>query len=88
MLHHFGMLWIIENYEQFKYDMDIQNSNWLTGGPCYNTSICNKLHGNCSRGLLKMHELTDIISCVLLIHMKKSINSQYVVMAAAVGVVH
>ena len=26
MLHHVGMLWIIENYEELKYDMDIQNS--------------------------------------------------------------
>ena len=25
MLHHVGMLWIIENYEELKYDMDIQN---------------------------------------------------------------
>ena len=25
MLHHVGMLWIIENNEELKYDMDIQN---------------------------------------------------------------
>ena len=45
MLHHVGMLWIIENHEQLKYDMDIHNSDWMTRGPWYNTSICNKLHG-------------------------------------------
>ena len=25
--------------------MDTKNSDWLTGGPWYNTSICKKLHG-------------------------------------------
>ena len=38
MLHHVGMIWIIENYEDLKYDMEIQNSDW-------NTYICKKLHG-------------------------------------------
>ena len=46
------MLWIIENCEQLQYDIDEQNSDWMTGGPWYNTSICNKLHGNCLRYLL------------------------------------
>ena len=27
MLHHVGMIWIIENNEDLKYDMDIQNSD-------------------------------------------------------------
>ena len=44
ILIHVGMLWIIENHEELKYDMGIQNSDWLTGGPWYNTSICKKLH--------------------------------------------
>ena len=52
MLHHVGMLWIIENHEELKYDMDILNSYWLTGVPWYNTSICKILHGICFRGLL------------------------------------
>ena len=26
--------------------MDIQNSDWITGGPWCNTYICKKLHGN------------------------------------------
>ena len=25
MLHHVDMLWIVENHEELKYDMDIQN---------------------------------------------------------------
>ena len=25
MLHHVGMLWIVENHEELKYDMDIKN---------------------------------------------------------------
>ena len=31
MLYHVSMLWIIENLEQLKYDIDIQNSDWMTG---------------------------------------------------------
>ena len=42
---HDSMIWIIENHEDLKYDMEIQNSDWMTGGPWYNTSICKKLHG-------------------------------------------
>ena len=52
MLHHVGMLWIIENHEELKYDMDIQNSDWLTGGPWYNTYICKKLHGKLFEGFI------------------------------------
>ena len=52
MLHHFGMLWIIENHEQLKYDMDIQNSDPLTGDQWYNISICKKLHGNVFEGFI------------------------------------
>ena len=45
MLRHVGMVWITENDKQLKYDMDEQNSDWMTGIPWYNTSICKKLHG-------------------------------------------
>ena len=27
--------------------MDIQNPDWLKGGPWYNPSICNNLYGEC-----------------------------------------
>ena len=42
MLHHVDTLWIIETHEQLKYDMDKHNSDWMTGGPWYNTYICKK----------------------------------------------
>ena len=45
MLHHVGMLWIIETHEKLQYHMDKNNSELMTGGPWYNTSICKKLHG-------------------------------------------
>ena len=32
MLHHVGMLWIIETHEQLKYNMEKNNSEWMTGG--------------------------------------------------------
>ena len=37
--HHVGMSWIIETYEQLKYDTKKNNLNWITGSPWYNTSI-------------------------------------------------
>ena len=43
MLHHVVMLWIFETYEQLQYDMDKNNSEWMTGCPWYNTSIFKKL---------------------------------------------
>ena len=59
MLHHVGILWVIENDEQLKYDMDIQNLDWMTGGPWYNTSICKKLHGKLSEVFI-INARTDI----------------------------
>ena len=44
MLNHVGMLWIIENHEELKYDMDINFLDLLTGGTWYNKSICKKLY--------------------------------------------
>ena len=43
---------MIENNEDLKYDMELQNSDWMTGGTWYNTSICKKLHGKYLRDLL------------------------------------
>ena len=51
--------------------MERHNPYCITGGPWYNTFICKKYMEKCLKNLLEMKELTDIISCVLLIHMKK-----------------
>ena len=67
--------------------MNKHTSEWMTGGPWYNTSIQKNYMEKCLRGLLEMQELKYIISCVLLMNMKNSIN-HLVMMAAAVGVVH
>ena len=45
MSHRVGMLWIIETHEKLQYYME-KNSEWMTGGTWYNTSIRKKLHGN------------------------------------------
>ena len=88
MLHHVGMLWIIENNEQLKYYMGIKNSDLLTDGPWYNTSICEKLHGICFEGFI-INARTDRyhIMCSIDAH-EKIINNLPVMMAEAVGVVH
>ena len=39
--------------------MDIQNSDLLTGGTWYNTSICDKLHGKWFEGFI-INARTDI----------------------------
>ena len=86
-LHHVGMLWIIDINIHLEYDMDKHNSDWMTGGPWYNTSICKKYMETCLKNSLEMQELTDIISCVLLMHMKKIIR-HHVIMEAAVVVIY
>ena len=53
MLHHVGILWIIEAHEQLKYDTEKQNSEWMTGGTWYNTSICKKLHRKVFDGFIR-----------------------------------
>ena len=58
MLHHVGMLWIIETREQLQHDLDKKKSEWMTGGPWYNTSICGKLHGKFFEGFIR-HARTD-----------------------------
>ena len=58
MLHSVGILWIIETNEQLQYDMDKHNSEWITGGPWYNISICKKLHGNVFEGFIR-NVITD-----------------------------
>ena len=52
MLHHVGMIWIIENLEDFKYDMEIQNPYWMIGVKWYNISVCKKLHGKLFEGFI------------------------------------
>ena len=52
------MIWIIENHEDLKYDMELQDSDWMTGGPWYNVSICKKLHGNVFEGFI-INAITD-----------------------------
>ena len=58
MLHHVGMLWIVETHEQLKYDTDKNNSEWMEVGPWYNTYICKKLHGNVFEGSIR-NAITD-----------------------------
>ena len=53
ILHHVGMLWIIETHEKLQYDMDKHNSQCTTGGPWYNTYICKKLHGKLFEGFIR-----------------------------------
>ena len=63
----------LEQIKKIQYDMK-KDPNWMAGGPWYNTSICEILYGTVFEFFFEIQELTDIISCVLLIHMKKIIH--------------
>ena len=51
--------------------MDEQNSEWMTGGPWYNTSICKRLHVNMFEGFIR-NAITDRynIMCSIYAHEK------------------
>ena len=68
--------------------MDIQNSDWFTGGPWCNIPICNKLHGKLFEGFIINARTNRYNIIFLLMHMKNIINNLDVMMASAVGVVH
>ena len=71
MLHHVGILWIIETHEKLQYDMDKHNSECMTGGHWYNIYICKKLHGKLFEGFIR-NAITDIynIMCSIDVHEK------------------
>ena len=89
MLHHFGMIQIIENHEDLNYEMELQNSDWMTGGPWYNTSICNKLHGNVFEGF-NINARTDTynIMCCIDAYERIIINILSVMIASDVWFFH
>ena len=58
LLHHVGMSWIIETHKRLKYDIYQRNQDWTTGGPWYNTSICQKIHGIVFEEFIR-NEITD-----------------------------
>ena len=62
------------------------NQYWIKGVPWYNTYICKNYTEQCLNNLLEIKELTNIISCVILMHNKKSIHHP-LIMAAAVVVI-
>ena len=45
LLQNVGFSWIIETKQRLEYDIYEHNSDLLTNGPWYNTSIFFKLHG-------------------------------------------
>ena len=57
--------------------MDIRNSDCMTVGPWYTTSICNKLHGNIFEGLI-INARTDIyhVMCSIDKHFSKAMADQ------------
>ena len=73
VLHHVGMLFIIETNEQIKYDMDKHNSDWMTGGPWYNTYISKKINENIFETFIR-NARTEIYNTMCSIDAPKKIN--------------
>ena len=44
MFHHVGLWWLIETKDHCDFSFDEHCPCCCTGGPCYNTTICQKLH--------------------------------------------
>ena len=84
LLHRIGMAWIIETHEQLKYDMGGNNPGWITGSPWYNTYICKNYVEQCLKNLLEIQELTDIIPCLILMHMRNSSHRILMIIEAVV----
>ena len=87
MLQNVGMLWIIETNEQLKYDMDKNNSEWMTGGPWYNKYICKKLHENLFEGFIR-NTRTDRYNIMCFIDSQKKEHQNLVMISEAVGFIH
>ena len=73
MLHHVGMLWIIEAHEKLQYDMDKHDSDWMTSGTWYDTSDWKKLYGNLFEGFIR-NAITDIYNIMCAIDAHEKIN--------------
>ena len=62
--------------------MDIQNSDWSTGGPWYNTSICEKLHRKLFEGFI-IKEINDRYHIMCSIDAYENSTNHLAVMMAA-----
>ena len=87
MLDHVGMIWIIETHEQLQYDMDEQNSKWMTGSTWYNTSICEKLHGKLFEVFI-INERTDRYNIMCSIDANEKLIHKNIIMESVVVVIH
>ena len=66
--------------------MEKHNSEWMTGGPWYNTSICKKLHGKVFEGFIRNARTYRYnIMCSIDAH-KKIIHQNMMTEAAVVGI--
>ena len=59
----------------------------MTGGPCYNTYICKKLHGNVFEKFIK-NAIVDRYNIMCYIDAHGKIIHQNMMMEAAVVVIH
>ena len=87
MLHHVGILWIIKTNQRFKYDMDKHNSDYITGGPWYNTSNCKEVYGNLFGEFIR-NARTDRYNIMYSIGAHEKIIHQNMMVEAALLVIH
>ena len=78
---------MIETYEKLKYDMEKQNSEWMTVGTWYNTSICKELHGNVLEGFIR-NAITERYNIMCSIDAHDKLIHQNIMMEEEVVVIH
>ena len=66
--------------------MNQNNSDCITGGPWYNTSICKKIHGNLFEGFIR-NERTDRYNIMGDIYAHEKLIHHNMMMEAAVVVI-
>ena len=87
MLHHVGMLWIIEAHEKLQYDMYKHISDWMRGDPWYNTYICKKLYGKVFEGFIR-NEKNDRYDIMCDIDTHEKLIHKNVIIEESVVVIH
>ena len=83
VLRHVGMSWIIETNKHLEYNMEKKDSDWIIGGPSYNTFICKNLYRKVFEEFI-MNAITDRYNIMCFIDAHEKIIHQNMMTVAAV----
>ena len=73
-----GLLCIISSNKQIKYETEEKNTDWLSEGSWYNTTICSKLHGTVFEDLIRNYKTGRYnIMCYINAHYRQQTTYVY-----------